>query len=148
MKIMACFLVLFIAGCTDVTHESETAAINCAIPPAGFNSLNDPEFTTKWPVGLDGYHHNTVKVSRDGAISWNGTDLATMHDDGLPAVEKYISLLSGFSFQPFMVLDFDAGAPCDKIKAVRRLMVKHLRCKDQDPCFQGNWDNSFGTDAS
>lgn len=132
--------VLLIAGCTSRIGQPEVA-VNCASPLPGFHSLNDPEFTQRWPVGIEGYQHNTVKVSRAGVITWNGTDLATMHDEGLRFVEQYLIALKGLSpGQPFTILDFDAGAPCEKVKAVRNLMVKHLGCGEQDLCFQGQWE--------
>jgi hypothetical protein len=148
MKTAVCLSILLASGCTDLPDQPAEIAINCASPLSGFHSLNDPDFTRRWPVGIEGYQQNTVKVSRNGTISWNGADLATMHDDGLPSVEQFLITLKALSPRPFTVLDFDAGAPCDKVNAVRSLMVKHLGCSDQDLCFQGNWDDSFETSAS
>ncbi len=140
--------ILLFAGCMGATDRAQVAA-NCAPARPGFHSLNDPNFTTRWPVGIEGYQHNTTKVSRGGIISWNGVDLATMHDDGLPSVDQFLIALKGFpARQPFTILDFDAGAPCDKVEAVRNLMVKHLGCTDQDLCFQGNWNDRLGAEAS
>lgn len=131
--------ILLIAGCTSKADQPNVTQ-NCAMPLPGFHSLNDPDFTRRWPVGIEGYQQNTVKVSRTGMITWNGSDLTTMHDDGLPSVEQFLIALKGFpAGQPFTILDFDAGAPCEKVKAVRDLMVKHLGCREEDLCFQGTW---------
>jgi hypothetical protein len=139
--------ILLMAGCTSKTDQLKVAQ-NCATPLAGFHNLNDPDFTRRWPVGIEGYHQNTIKVSRTGMIIWNGSDLTTMHDDGLPSVEQFLSAVKGFpDRQPFTILDFDAGAPCEKVKAVRDLMVKHISCGEKDLCFQGNWDDRLGAPA-
>lgn len=149
MKRTVCILILFASGCTNLTDEPIKIVPNCASPLPGFHRLNDPDFARRWPVGIEGYQHNTVKVSRNGTISWNGVDMATMHDNGLPSVEHFFIALKGFPApRPFAILDFDVGAPCDKVKAIRSLMVKHLGCSDQDLCFQGNWDHSFEKSAS
>lgn len=141
------FTMLLMAGCTGKADQPKVAQ-NCATPLRGFHSLNDPDFTRRWPVGIEGYQQNTVKVSRTGMITWNGSDLTTTHDDGLPLVGQFLVALKGFpARQPFTILDFDAGAPCENVTAVRDLMVKHLGCGEEDLCFQGNWNDRLGAPA-
>jgi hypothetical protein len=136
-------LILLFSGCSSGADRAKVVT-NCAQQLPGFHSLNDPDFTRRWPVGIEGYQYNTVKIAKTGALSWNGTDLATMHDDGLPSIEQFLIAMKSFpARQPFTLLDFDVGAPCEKVKAVRNLMVKHLGCENEDLCFQGNWNDHF-----
>jgi len=91
-------------------------------------------------VPIDGYHSNVIKIEKSGVVTWNGNDLATR--DGGPEIvlEKYLGMIASLKeVRPFTTIDFDAGAPCARIDAVRRLMIKHLRCSDEDRCFQGDY---------
>lgn len=134
-------LILLASGCSSETDRAKVV-VSCARPLPGFHSLQDPDFTRRWPVGIEGYQLNTVKITKTGALTWNDSDMTTMHDDGLPSIEQFFIALKSFPVrQPFMLLDFEAGAPCDKVNAVRDLMVKHLGCGEQDLCFQGNWND-------
>lgn len=135
--------ILLIAGCRGEAEQLKVVS-NCATPLPGFHSVNEPDFSRRWPIEYGGYYQNTFKVSRTGIITLNGTNLTTMHDDGLPSVEQFLIASKGSPVQPFTILDFDAGAPCKKVQAVRALMVKHLGCGDEDLCFQGNWNGRLG----
>ena len=133
-------IAFLIAGCRDGSPDVDAA--NCAEPRLGFHSVRDPDFTTRWPVSIGGYQRNVIKITKAGALTWNDIDMATMESDGLPLVDDLLVRIKSFpARQPFTVLNFDAGAPCDKVEAVRGLMVKHLGCAEQDLCFQGDWDD-------
>jgi hypothetical protein len=141
MKRALCLIILLMTGCSGKADQPKVA-LNCASPLPGFHSLEDPDFTRRWPVDIGGYQYNTVRITKTGILTWNGSDLTTMHDDGRPSIEQFLIALKSFSGgQPFTLLDFDAGAPCSKVNAVRQLMVKHLGCGEDDLCFQGNWND-------
>jgi hypothetical protein len=129
-------LVLAVAsGCAPSGGVKQPA--NCSVPLPGFHSFHISNFTQLWPVPIDGYQTNVVKVTNSGAITWNGIDIATMEDGGESKLDTYLEALKSFQPQPFTALDFDAGAPCGKVNAVRQLMIQHLRCSKDDLCFQG-----------
>jgi hypothetical protein len=132
-------LLLTVCGCSG-SANSVKLKVSCAQPLPGFHSFHDPNFKKRWPFEIGDYESNVVKITEAGAITWNDVNMASMHNDGLPAIEQFLIAVKSFSPQPFTVLDFDAGAACRKVKAVRALMEKHLRCSESDLCIQGNWE--------
>ncbi|NYI22973.1 hypothetical protein EWH08_11615 [Sphingobium indicum] len=129
-------LVAVTSGCGSKSSVDPFA--NCATPIPGFHSFRSRYFAEHWSAPIDGHYANIVKVDKSGRITWNGVDLSSMHDDGEAALETYLTGLNSIPVpKPVTALDFDAGAPCAKITAVRKLLITHLHCSDTGKCFQG-----------
>jgi len=127
------------SGCTGPGTSAGPYA-NCATRVSGFHSFRSRYFAEHWSAPIDGYYANIVKVEKSGRITWNGVGLTSLHDDGETALESHLAALKSFPIQPVTALDFDAGAPCSRITAVRKLMIEHLHCFETDQCFQGTFD--------
>ncbi len=80
--------------------------------------------------GIGGRIVYVVKVARSGAVTWNGADIT------IPRLEAQLTVLPKLQPQPNTALDFDRGAPCQRIRQVRTMMRKHLNCAKAN-CLQG-----------
>lgn len=110
--------------------------INCNRKPPEFLHAAEWLKSLGPAVPVDLPPKNVVKVTKSGDITWNGVSLATQHG-ALPLLQQYLAVSAELQPQPLTFLDFEPGAPCRTIVAVRESMLKHLDCRRSRRCLQG-----------
>ena len=128
MKLLAGILFLLCSGCARSDDQG------CYSRPADFMHAQDWLKDMLPPVTLP--ERNVIKVHRSGAVTWNGADLRT-HHGWTPTLKLYLELVPQLKPQPLTFLDWEQGAPCDTIQAVRSVMREHLTCDGSRTCLQG-----------
>ncbi|MCW2412029.1 MULTISPECIES: hypothetical protein [unclassified Sphingobium] len=114
---------------------SPKPAQNCAVPWPWFYSWHDESIRGSEGFSVEPLPANIIKVTRTGRVLWNGIDVT---ERGYEAVtDDYLDQLARSVPQTKVSLDFDAGAPCSKIIRIRQMMMRHLRCDEQQICLQG-----------
>jgi hypothetical protein len=84
---------------------------------------------------------NKVALDRTGALYWNGKPISA------PALEKYLALQPTLDPEPWIFLETEMGAPCDRLDAVRDQVERYMHCSEGGRCNEGImtvWDNIPG----
>lgn len=112
-------------GCAGPSQSN----VNCAVRPASFRSSTDNLFEGH-SIPFDTTFY-VIKVDRSGRLAFQKQPVTVSE------VAKYLDAAGQMQPPPFISLDFDAGAPCDRIEEIRRMMNKALDCSTTKVCLQG-----------
>lgn len=117
------FGLAFAAFTASCQQAPDTYASNCSAPAPGWGGPSD---------GI-GHLRPVLPVSLDvsGSLYWAGRGIS---DDTL---RHYMNEASKLNPQPHLVFEVAAEAPCDRVRAVRRIISSAPLCKKAGLCSEG-----------
>jgi hypothetical protein len=146
------FAVLgLLAACNKVKPTDKEAAaavgppaINCAYPPQSFIRNRDTDVSKAIARGVivEDFVSNKVTIFWEDSdqvqanklhpqIAWNGSPIDRR------TLDSYLIAVTKMKPIPVTEISFSHGAPCEEIRAVRKMMENRLDCERSHKCVQG-----------